>query len=214
MPGVYASRVRLRAGRRWRGRRPVASRWQSGVDDVVGPVSANVRHSSPEHGANPGSRRSKTRQVRTAQRRLRYLAGLGLGRPFWAAGANRARGRHAFELTREARLLTDPDGLADRPPDLPASPPAHQLDTLDILAAFLRRRAPSGAGGGVADDDPVQGLDGGRQGPRHRHAAPKSYLGQRRSTTEQPRDDAARGHTRPQRNRNSRGFPRRPGARR
>ena len=86
------------------------------------------------------------RQLRTAQRRLARLVDLGLLRGFWAASANRPRGRHAFELTRTARrdieLLVWPEGLHDRGPEQPASAPIHQLATLDLLAAFLRHGDP------------------------------------------------------------------------
>lgn len=81
-------------------------------------------------------------QLRTAQRRLARLVELGLLRGFWAASANRPRGRHAYELTKSARLdielLAWPEGRPDRRAALPASAPIHQLATLDLLAAFLR----------------------------------------------------------------------------
>ena len=86
------------------------------------------------------------RQLRTAQRRLARLVDLGLLRGFWAASANRPRGRHAFELTKSARLdierLAWPGGRAHPMPELPASAPIHQLATLDLLAAFLRHGDP------------------------------------------------------------------------
>ena len=85
-------------------------------------------------------------QLRTAQRRLARLVELGLLRGFWAASANRPRGRHAYELTRAARrdieLLSWPEGRPDRGPEQPASAPIHQLATLDLLAAFLRHGDP------------------------------------------------------------------------
>lgn len=86
------------------------------------------------------------RQLRTAQRRLARLVELGLLRGFWAASANRPRGRHAYELTRAARrdieLLSWPEGRPDRGPEQPSSAPIHQLATLDLLAAFLRHGDP------------------------------------------------------------------------
>ena len=85
-------------------------------------------------------------QLRTAQRRLRRLVEIGLLRGFWAASANRPRGRHAYELTRAARrdieLLSWPEGRSDQGPEQPASAPIHQLATLDLLAAFLRHGDP------------------------------------------------------------------------
>ena len=86
------------------------------------------------------------RQLRTAQRRLARLVELGLLRGFWAASANRPRGRHAYELTRAARrdieLLSWPEGRPDQGPEQPSSAPIHQLATLDLLAAFLRHGDP------------------------------------------------------------------------
>ena len=85
-------------------------------------------------------------QLRTAQRRLARLAELGLLRGFWAASASRPRGRHAYELSRAARLdiqrLAWPGGRPDQGPEQPASAPIHQLATLDLLAAFLRHSDP------------------------------------------------------------------------
>jgi hypothetical protein len=85
-------------------------------------------------------------QLRTAQRRLRRLEALGLLHGFWSAGAHRPRGRYGYVLTRAARSdierLQWPEGRPDRPPDLPASAPIHQLATLDLLAAFLRHADP------------------------------------------------------------------------
>ncbi|NJD27902.1 MAG: hypothetical protein FIA92_06350 [Chloroflexi bacterium] len=85
-------------------------------------------------------------QLRTAQRRLRRLEALGLLHGFWSAGAHRPRGRYGYVLTRAARAdierLQWPEGRPDRPPDLPASAPIHQLATLDLLAAFLRHADP------------------------------------------------------------------------
>ncbi len=85
-------------------------------------------------------------QLRTAQRRLARLVELGLLRGFWAASANRPRGRHAYELTRAARrdidLLSWPEGRPDHGPEQPSSAPIHQLATLDLLAAFLRHGDP------------------------------------------------------------------------
>ena len=85
-------------------------------------------------------------QLRTAQRRLARLAELGLLRGFWAASASRPRGRHAYELSRAARLdiqrLAWPGGRPDQGPEQPASAPIHQLATLDLLAAFLRHGDP------------------------------------------------------------------------
>ena len=86
------------------------------------------------------------RQLRTAQRRLRRLVDLGLLRGFWSAGAHRPRGRYAYALTKATRLDVEriawPEGRPDRPPDLPASAPIHQLATLDLLAAFLHDADP------------------------------------------------------------------------
>jgi hypothetical protein len=94
------------------------------------------------------------RQLRTAQRRLRRLVALGLMRGFWSAGAHRPRGRYAYVLTKATRIDADrlawPEGRPDRPPDMPASAPIHQLATLDLLAAFLRRGDPLLAEGLVA----------------------------------------------------------------
>lgn len=94
------------------------------------------------------------RQLRTAQRRLKRLVALGLLRGFWSASAHRPRGRFAYALTRATRLdverLAWPEGRPDRPPDLPASAPIHQLATLDLLAAFLRHADPPLAEGLVA----------------------------------------------------------------
>jgi Replication-relaxation len=85
-------------------------------------------------------------QLRTAQRRLRRLASLGLVHGFWSAGAHRPRGRYGYVLTRASRSdierLQWPEGRPDRPPDMPGSAPIHQLATLDLLAAFLRHADP------------------------------------------------------------------------
>lgn len=85
-------------------------------------------------------------QLRTAQRRLSRLVDLGLLRGFWSAGAHRPRGRYAYVLTKAARAdverLAWPDGRPARPPDLPSSPPIHQLATLDLFAAFVRHGDP------------------------------------------------------------------------
>ena len=85
-------------------------------------------------------------QLRTAQRRLARLVELGLLRGFWAASASRPRGRHAYELTRAARRdveqLSWPGGRPGQGPEQPSSAPVHQLATLDLLAAFLRRGDP------------------------------------------------------------------------
>ncbi len=94
------------------------------------------------------------RQLRTAQRRLRRLVALGLLHGFWSASAHRPRGRYGYVLTRTARSdierLQWPAGRPERPPDLPASAPIHQLATLDLLAAFLRHADPLAAEGLVA----------------------------------------------------------------
>ncbi len=86
------------------------------------------------------------RQLRTAQRRLARLVELGLLRGFWSASAHRPRGRYAYALTRATRIdverLAWPHGRPDRPPDLPSSPPIHELATLDLFAAFLRHGDP------------------------------------------------------------------------
>jgi hypothetical protein len=86
-------------------------------------------------------------QLRIAQRRLSRLAEHGLLRGFWAAGAQRPRGRHAYILTRAARLqierLAWPEGRSDRPPELAPSAPIHQLATHDLFAAFLRAGNPA-----------------------------------------------------------------------
>lgn len=93
-------------------------------------------------------------QLRTAQRRLHRLVALGLLRGFWSSGAHRPRGRYAYVLTKATRLdaerLAWPEGRPERPPDLPSSAPIHQLATLDLLAAFLRRCDPLLAEGLVA----------------------------------------------------------------
>lgn len=81
-------------------------------------------------------------QLRTAQRRLQRLVEFGLVHGFWTGSAQRPRGRYAYTLTRPTRLeiesLVWPDGRPERPPELPGSPPIHQLATHDVLAAFLR----------------------------------------------------------------------------
>jgi hypothetical protein len=80
--------------------------------------------------------------LRIAQRRLGRLVEIGLLRGFWTAGAQRPHGRYAYMLTRSARLeierLQWPEGRPDRPAELPASAPVHQLATHDMFAAFLR----------------------------------------------------------------------------
>jgi hypothetical protein len=85
-------------------------------------------------------------QLRIAQRRLSRLVALGVLRGFWAASAQRPRGRFAYGLTRAARLdlerLAWPDGPPDRGPDLLPSVPGHQLATHDLFAAFLTSAAP------------------------------------------------------------------------
>lgn len=85
-------------------------------------------------------------QLRVAQRRLSRLVELGVLRGFWAASAQRPRGRHCYGLTRAARLdlerLAWPDGQPERAPDLLPSMPSHQLATHDLLAAFLTSAAP------------------------------------------------------------------------
>lgn len=84
--------------------------------------------------------------VRTAQRRLARLAEFGVLRSFWAANLHRPRGRHAYMLTRQARLdverISWPTGRPDRARDLPASAAVHQLATHDLLAAFVRAGDP------------------------------------------------------------------------
>jgi Replication-relaxation len=86
------------------------------------------------------------RQLRTAQRRLGRLVELGLLHGFWSASAHRPRGRYAYVLTKATRIdaesLAWPHGRPERPPELPSSAPIHQLATLDIFAAFLRRGDP------------------------------------------------------------------------
>ncbi len=86
-------------------------------------------------------------QLRTAQRRLQRLVGLGLVHGFWASSALRPRGRYAYTLTRPTRLeiesLVWPHGRPERPPEPPGSPPIHQLATHDVLAAFLRAFDPT-----------------------------------------------------------------------
>jgi Replication-relaxation len=86
-------------------------------------------------------------QLRTAQRRLQRLVELGLVHGFWTGSAQRPRGRYAYTLTRPTRLevesLVWPHGRPERPPDLPGSPPIHQLATHDVLAAVLRASAVS-----------------------------------------------------------------------
>jgi hypothetical protein len=80
-------------------------------------------------------------QLRIAQRRLARLSEYGLVKGFWAAGAQRPRGRHAFVLAPAARVeierLAWPDGRPRRVPELPPSSPLHQLATHDLFAAFL-----------------------------------------------------------------------------
>ena len=53
-----------------------------------------------------------------------------------SASAHRPRGRYAYVLTRATRIdverLAWPHGRPDRPPDLPSSPPIHELATLDL----------------------------------------------------------------------------------
>ena len=84
--------------------------------------------------------------LRTAQRRLARLTELGILRGFWAANRYRPRGRHAFVLTRQARLdierIVWPTGRLGRARDLPASAAIHQLATHDLFAAFLQSGDP------------------------------------------------------------------------
>lgn len=84
--------------------------------------------------------------LRTAQRRLARLTELGVLRSFWAAGRHRPRGRHAYVLTRQARLDIDrimwPAGHSDRARELPPSASIHQLATHDLLASFLQAGDP------------------------------------------------------------------------
>lgn len=84
--------------------------------------------------------------LRTAQRRLARLADLGILRSFWAANMHRPRGRHAYVLTRQARLdverISWPTGRPDRARDVPPSAVIHQLATHDLLAAFVRAGDP------------------------------------------------------------------------
>jgi Helicase HerA, central domain len=84
--------------------------------------------------------------LRTAQRRLARLTELGVLRGFWAAGRHRPPGRHAFVLTRQARLdierIVWPAGRPGRARDLPPSAAIHQLATHDLFAAFLHGRDP------------------------------------------------------------------------
>ena len=85
-------------------------------------------------------------QLRTAQRRLQRLVELGLVHGFWTGSAQRPRGRYAYTLTRptrlEVELLVWPHGRPERPPEVPGSPPIHQLATHDVLAAFVRGSDP------------------------------------------------------------------------
>ena len=85
-------------------------------------------------------------QLRTAQRRLARLVDLKVLRGFWSAGARRPRGRHAYVLTRAARLdierIAWPAGRPRRAADMPASAAFHQLATHDVLAAFLHAGDP------------------------------------------------------------------------
>jgi hypothetical protein len=84
--------------------------------------------------------------LRTAQRRLARLTEFGILRGFWAAGTHRPRGRHAYVLTRQARLdierIVWPTGRPGRALDLPPSAAIHQLATHDLLAAFLQAGDP------------------------------------------------------------------------
>jgi hypothetical protein len=84
--------------------------------------------------------------LRTAQRRLARLAEFGILRSFWAANMHRPRGRHAYMLTRQARLdverISWPTGRPDRARDVPPSAVIHQLATHDLLAAFVRAGDP------------------------------------------------------------------------
>jgi hypothetical protein len=94
-------------------------------------------------------------RVRIAQRRLARLREYGLVRGFWAAGANRARGRHVFELTGPARAELELLTWNGQPPvsrrgDPPTSGPIHQLATHDVFAAFLRASRPDASEGLVA----------------------------------------------------------------
>lgn len=106
-------------------------------------------------------------QLRTAQRRLRRLVELGLLQGFWTGSAQRPRGRYAYTLTRPTRheieSLVWPHGRPDRPPELPGSPPIHQLATHDVLAAFLRAADAGGDAGLFAwvPERPCGGLFGG-----------------------------------------------------
>lgn len=89
--------------------------------------------------------------LRVAQRRLSRLVGYGLLRGFWTADARRPHGRYAYALTRASRQdierLQWPEGPPDRPPELPASAPVHQLATHDLFAAFLRAGDPTNGEG-------------------------------------------------------------------
>jgi hypothetical protein len=85
--------------------------------------------------------------LRVAQRRLSRLVEYGLVRGFWTAGPQRPHGCYAYALTRASRQdierLEWPEGPPDRPPELPASAPVHQLATHDLFAAFLRTGNPT-----------------------------------------------------------------------
>jgi hypothetical protein len=119
----------LRAGAVWTGlpaREQHLLMWLLGADIVTAELASLLVY----------------RQLRTAQRRLARLVDLGLLRGFWSASAHRPRGRYAYVLTRATRIdverLAWPHGRPDRPPDLPSSPPIHELATLDLFATFLR----------------------------------------------------------------------------
>jgi hypothetical protein len=90
--------------------------------------------------------------LRVAQRRLSRLVEYSLLRGFWTASAQRPHGRYAYALTRASRQdverLEWPEGRPDRPSELPASAPVHQLATHDVFAAFLRAGNPV-AGEGI-----------------------------------------------------------------
>ena len=84
--------------------------------------------------------------LRTAQRRLARLAELGILRSFWAADMHRPRGRHAYMLTRQARLDVErifwPTGRPDRARDLPRLLRSTSSRRHDLLAAFVRAGDP------------------------------------------------------------------------
>lgn len=87
--------------------------------------------------------------VRTARRRLSRLVADGLIRGYWAANAQRPRGRYAYSLLGPVRdALAERLGLAASRRGAPAATTGtiHQLATHDLLGALLRVDPPDRCG--------------------------------------------------------------------